>query len=266
MFSLLIISGCTQEITNNSKNDNSPDNPTVEEKVADNRDADISEETIQENINEDENKAIQDAQTFVRIIKEKNAGKLLNLLNESNFYSQLQLNKEQADKIIEGFDMNFALDSLAIQIYYDGIAMNPSRGQYEFLLLDNRNDKEYKEENSLLIRYEENGAIVYHNPYIRYFPYAETMVHKYLDLISEGSVTELASFMNPDDIEVPNWVADETISNYKDNFDSMSMSLRYVNSFIFVIENEEGKKHQIEVIYGDGLMSIKDDFIPDFDY
>jgi hypothetical protein len=31
-----------------------------------------------------------------------------------------------------------------------------------------------------------------------------------------------------------------------------------------VIENGKGKEHVIEVIYGDGIMSIKDDFIPNF--
>lgn len=69
--------------------------------------------------------------------------------------------------------------------------------------------------------------------------------------------------MNPDDIEVPIWVAEDTISNYKNYFDAMDMSVRYLNNFTFVIENGRNQ-HPIEVIYGDGLMSVNDKFTPDF--
>ncbi|CAM3483936.1 hypothetical protein PALU110988_24885 [Paenibacillus lupini] len=87
--------------------------------------------------------------------------------------------------------------------------MYPEGGQYEFALVD-KNFKEYDEENSLVILYQ-NGGIVYRNPYLRYFPYAEKMVLKYIDLINKENTTELAGFLNPDDLAVPDWVADEVI-------------------------------------------------------
>ena len=127
-----------------------------------------------------------------------------------------------------------------------------------------KNLKEHQEDNSLVIRYQADGGIVYHNPYIRYFPYAEKMVVQYLDLIDEGNSIQMASFLNPDDVDVPEWVADEIINNYKDFFNSENMSARYTSRFTFLIENGKGKEHVIEVIYGDGIMSIKDDFIPNF--
>jgi hypothetical protein len=89
------------------------------------------------------------------------------------------------------------------------------------------------------------------------------MVLQYLDHISKGKATELAGFLNPDDIEVPSWVAEKTIMNYEDFFDSGDISIRYINRFVFVAEDGKGKEHVIEVNYGDGLMSIKDDFIPE---
>lgn len=159
--------------------------------------------------------------------------------------------------------MNFDLDILSVQINYDGFAMNPEGGQYEFILVD-KHFKGDNGENSLVIRYEEDGSIVYNNPYIRYFPYAETMVLHYLELINKENATDLARLLNPDDIEVPIWVANKIISNYKLYFDMGNMSIRYTNHFGFVVEDGKGREHAIEVNYGDGLMNIKDDFIPDY--
>ncbi|KRE50916.1 hypothetical protein [Paenibacillus sp. Soil522] len=213
----------------------------------------------QENTDTDEMKAIKDAQELLELIKEKDSDKLLRLLNKS---ARSRLDIEGVNTIIEGFDANFDLKSLSVQINNDGPAMYPEGGQYEFVLVD-KNFKGNHEENSLVIRYQEDGGIVYHNPYIQYFPYAEKLVVKYLDLIDEGNTTELAGFLNPDDVDVPDWVADDIIRNYK-NFFNSDMSVRYKNRFTFVIEDSKGKEHEIEVIYGAGLLSIKDEFIPNF--
>lgn len=218
-----------------------------------------SSPSSQENTDTNEMKAIKDAQGLLELIKEKDSDKLLGLLNKS---ALSRLDIEGVNTIIEGFDANFDLKSLSVQINNDGPAMYPEGGQYEFVLVD-KNFKGNHEENSLVIHYQEDGGIVYHNPYITYFPYAEKMVVKYLDLIDEGNTTELAGFLNPDDVDVPDWVADDIIRNYK-NFFNSDMSVRYKNRFTFVIEDSKGKEHEIEVIYGDGLLSIKDEFIPNF--
>jgi len=207
----------------------------------------------------DETKAIKDAQELLELIKTKDSDELLRTVNMSAF-SQLDI--DGVNTIIEGFNKNFDLESLSVQMNYDGPAMSPvNGGQYEFVLVD-KNFKENHEENSLVIRYQDNGVAVYHNPFIQYFPYAESMVVKYLELIDARNTTKLAKFLNPDDIEVPEWVANEIISNYENFFSSDNMSVRYKNRFTFVIEDSNGKEHEIELIYGDGLMSIRDEFIP----
>jgi hypothetical protein len=214
----------------------------------------------QEDKDTDEIQAIKDAQELLDLIKEKGSDKLLGLLNKSAI-SQLDI--EGVNTIIEGFDVNFDLKSLSVQINNDGPAMYPEGGQYEFVLVD-KNFKGNHEENSLVIRYQEDGVTVYHNPYIQYFPYAESMVVKYVELIDAGNTIELARLLNPDDVDVPEWVANDIIRNYKNFFSFENMSVRYKNRFTFVIENSNGREHEIELIYDAGLLSIKDEFIPNF--
>lgn len=200
--------------------------------------------------------AIDDAEELVETIKERNINELIQLLDDSH------IDEEVANKIIEGFESNFDLNTLSVQIKYDGNAMYPDIGQYEFILLDNKS--EHGNENMLVISYDGEGHKVFHNAYIRYFPYAGKMVSRYLEIIRGENATELALFLNPDDIEVPVWVAEETISNYKDFLEGGSPSIHYSSRFNFVVENGKNGEHVIEVIYGDGLMSINDEFIPDF--
>ena len=214
---------------------------------------------VEEKTNTDEERAMQDAQQLVDSIKSKDAQTIMQLLNVS---ASSPLDNEGVNAIIEGFSINFDIDTLSLQINDQGLSMDPESGQYEFALVD-KNFEAYNEENKLVIRYD-NGDIFYHNPYLNYFPHAEKMVLQYIELISTEQTTELASFLNPDDIIVPEWVADEVIQNYKEFFYSGNMSVRYLNHFTFVIENSKGIEHEIEVMYGDGLMSIKDKLIPDF--
>lgn len=212
----------------------------------------------------DEISALAAATDFVTAIKEKNTAHILEVLKKSYFYSGYE--NKHVDKMIEGFEKNFDLNSLEVELYYDGYAMHADAGQYEFFITD-KNGHEFEQVNSLIIHFEENGeTMYYYHPYIRYFPFAEEMVKNYLDLIARKSIAELAHFMNPDDIVVPEWVAAETINNYSDYFGDQNLKVRHEIGFKFIIENSLGREHQIEVIYGDGLMAIKDEFAPDFDY
>lgn len=259
---LLIVAGCSRSNESYKRNTeevklNEDKGKNVTATIDKSLDSNVALEASQENTSSGEIQAVKDAQEFSDIIKEKDAEKLIQLLTTT------QLDIEGANKIIEGFDVNFDLDTLSVQINYDGLAMNPQAEQFEFILVD-KDFNEDNEEKSLVIRYDADGSKVYDNPYVRYFPYAEEMVLQYLDLISKGKVTELARYLNPDDIVVPSWVAEKTIMNYENFFDSGDISIRYTNRFVFVAEDGKGNEHVIEVNYGDGLMSIKDDFIPEF--
>ena len=253
---MLTLSACTNHVDTEGKIATVTSSGTEESIVP----KEENSPSIQENTDTDEIKAIKDAQELLALIEEKDLDKLLALLNKS---ASSRLDIEGVNTIIEGFDTNFDMRSLSVQINNDGPAMYPEGGQYEFVLVD-KNFKGNHEENSLVIRYQEDGGIVYNNPYIQYFPHAEKMVVQYLELIDKGKTTELAGFLNPDDVDVPNWVANDIIRNYKNFFSSKNMSVRYKNRFIFVIEDSNGKEHEIDVIYDSGLLSIKDEFIPNF--
>ena len=63
---------------------------------------------------------------------------------------------------------------------------------------------------------------------------------------------------------MPVWVAEETIRRYKEHFADRELTLTYVRQFDFVVSDDLGNTHEIRVIYGDGLMGIRDEWIPDF--
>jgi len=255
VFALLLLVGCSGANESGIKGKVDAGNEAV--KGSDTHSESIAVETGQEKENVIEAKALQDAHLFVEVIKQKDEAKLVQILNDP------RLDREGARKAIEGFDVNFDLNTLNASIHYGGLAMHPAGGQYEFRLED-RQRRESIEENTLVIQYAEDGSKTYHNPYVRYFPYAENMVAQYLELIKQEDAAGLASFLNPDDLEIPTWVAEETIQEYKDFFDGKGSSFRYIDRFTFAVGNGTGKEHTVDVVYGDGLMSIKDDFIPDF--
>jgi hypothetical protein len=201
---ILTLSACTNQKSvdtastthvETEDNNNTATSTGTEQNVVPKEETSPSSQSQENTSKNEEKKAVEDAQEFLKLIKEKDADKLLQLLNKSD---PTRLDIEGANKVIEGFDVNFDIDSLSVRINGDGSAMNPAIGQYEFVLAD-KNFKEHPEDNSLVIRYQEDGGIVYHNSYIRYFPYAEKMVVQYLDLIDKGNTIQLASFLNPDD-------------------------------------------------------------------
>jgi len=103
-----------------------------------------------------------------------------------------------------------------------------------------------------------------HNPYIMYFPFAGEMVARYMELIGMEDAEGLAAFLYQDDLEVPVWVAEETIRQYKRFLKGGQPTIRYLERFFFAVDNGQGEEHGIQVIYGDGLMGIRDAFIPDY--
>lgn len=202
--------------------------------------------------------AQRDVNLFLEMMRQGNTKELIPLVNE------LWLNEEiSAAKMIEGFAHNFDLATLTAEPTYEGYAMWPEGGQYEFKLVD-QHGSDNGQENFLVIRYDELGNRYIHHPYIRYFPHAESLVAGYLDLIRQEKAAELASYLNADDLDIPVWVGEEIIRRYKENFAEGEWTLEYIKQFDFVVSDREGKTHDIRVIHGDGLMSIRDEWIPDF--
>jgi nitrate reductase assembly molybdenum cofactor insertion protein NarJ len=100
---------------------------------------------------------------------------------------------------------------------------------------------------------------------IRYYPYAEDRMNKYLQLIKNKDAKGLARMVNPEE-EYPVEKAQQIIEKYSTHFDITTLKPTYnkydKHFFGFELKDEKGNNHQIKVIFGDGLISIRDDFIP----
>ncbi|AGA57372.1 MAG: hypothetical protein C6W55_10290 [Thermobacillus sp.] len=270
---LLVLSGCTQA----NEPVNEPVQPVVEDAIdrngVDKREVPIDPGLVNSGTDAAPEEsphvlaAIDDAETFIEAVKARDADRLVQLLGVTMHFIGTRMDHETAETVIEGFATNFDMDSLTVTMNREGIAWGPAYGQYEFKLSDNRGENRFEpwsDEDRLLIRYEENGTRIFYNPYIRYFPFAGEMVSHYMELIQAEDADGLAVFLNPDDIVVPIWIAEETIDNYKQFLNGDSPNIRYLNRFFFVVANDRNEEHRIQVIFGDGLMGIRDEFIPEF--
>ncbi|RXJ04514.1 hypothetical protein DS745_03785 [Anaerobacillus alkaliphilus] len=202
----------------------------------------------------DSGHALDAARNFINAIKHKNEEQLLALIKSSNLYSRYDLS--YVSKMIEGFEQTFDLPSLEVEL--NDRPANSIDGQFEFVLHDD-GEEDHEGINVFLIRYEGNGDIYYNHPYIRYFPFAEEMVTKYVDLIVTKNVEELGQFIKPMD-GGPERVAEDRIASYQKYFGNVDLAVRHEKGFVFTVENEKGKEHQIEVVFSDGLMTIDDKF------
>ncbi|BBI34185.1 signal peptidase I [Cohnella abietis] len=209
--------------------------------------------------------AIQEAAVFLKLLKARDAEGLLKLLSNTNSYvTQLK----QAKEIIKGFEKNFDLATLEEKIDLSENGTRPEHGQYVFRITDNGNNaqqlEKHRETQILVIIYDSSGHLKIDNSFVTYFPFSESMAQEYLKLIKANKAQELAAFLNSDDLEVPIEVAEKTIKKYKESMDLDSASVHYESWFTYIIKDSKKVKHQINIIFGDGLMGIRDEYVPDF--
>lgn len=204
------------------------------------------------------------AEALIAAMKSRDADQLIPLLNDTFTHdASIRMDRELAEIVIKGFETNFDLDTLAVELQ----SWNLEYKSFEFQLSDSRTGTRtgpWSDDERLVFWYQEDGTRIVYNPYVRYFPYADEMVSRYMELIESEDAEGLAAFLNPDDLEVPVWVAEETISQYKRFLKGDRPTVRYLNRFFFAVNNGQGEEHRIEVVHGDGLMGIRDAFIPEF--
>ncbi len=229
-----------------------------------------SEEQQLTNDNPQDVQALADMTQFIDLVKAKDAAGVHAFLKRSDFFSWFTL--DMASRAIEGLERNFDLASLHAAIDENSNSHSPADRQYGFILVDRDQSADDIDVNSLenqsravTLRYEqETGQPIVHTPYVRYYPFAEEMVQTYMNLIAQDQAAELASFMNADDLEVPLWVAEDTITAYRESLDLGNYSIHNDYGFIYSITDTGGNSHTLEVIYGDGLMGIRDVYTPAF--
>jgi hypothetical protein len=214
--------------------------------------------------------AVADMTRFIELVKTKDAVGVAAYLKRSEFFHWF--NVDLASKVIEGFERNFDLASLYAAIHKESNSHSPVDQQFGFILADKDQTpeslSEYDHTRMVTFRYEqETGQPIAYTAYVRFYPFAESMVEDYVKLIVEDQAAELSSFLNADDLDIPVWVGEDTIKAYKELLDMTnlaSISITNDYGFIYTITDSLGKSHTIEIIYGDGLMGIRDELIPDF--
>lgn len=106
------------------------------------------------------------------------------------------------------------------------------------------------------------------DPFLLYSVYANRLVERYIDAIQSQDIDKLSGVLN---IEETLFSQDELrgiISQYKDLFSLDSLTYQFIGleserqQFLYTISGQNGREHEIKVIYGDGLVSLHDNFIP----
>lgn len=106
------------------------------------------------------------------------------------------------------------------------------------------------------------------DPFLFYSVYANRLVERYVDAIQSQDLEKLGKVLNLEET----WFGQEDLkaiqSKYEDLFSLDSLNYQFTGleserqQFIYTLSGEDGREHEIKVIYGDGLVSLHDNFIP----
>ncbi|MEQ9672559.1 MAG: hypothetical protein RLO19_29955 [Coleofasciculus sp. G2-EDA-02] len=120
-----------------------------------------------------------------------------------------------------------------------------------------------------------NSISVYQDQSIRlddqfllYSVYANRLVERYFDAIQSQDIEKLGKFLNLEGTLFSQEDLRGIISKYEDLFSLDSLNYQFTDlesdrqQFIYTLSGKNGREHEIKVIYGDGLVSLHDNFIP----
>jgi len=108
------------------------------------------------------------------------------------------------------------------------------------------------------------------DPFLLYSVYANRLVERYIDAIQSQDIEKLSQVVNLN-FEETLFSQDELrgiISQYKDLFSLDSLNYQFIGleserqQFLYTISGQNGREHEIKLIYGDGLVSLHDNFFP----
>lgn len=106
------------------------------------------------------------------------------------------------------------------------------------------------------------------DPFLLYSFHADDLVKRYTEAIKSQNLEQISQIFN---YEIEQFNAQElksVLEKYSDSLSLDSLNYRFtgLNSkqqyFTYTLFGNDGKEHEIKVIYGDGLVGIRDDFLP----
>ncbi len=105
-------------------------------------------------------------------------------------------------------------------------------------------------------------------PFLLYSLYANRSVERYMSAIQSQDVEQLSQIVNLEEEFFSKEELKAVLAQYKNLFslENLNYELTGLNPeyqhFIYTLSEKDGDKHEIKVLYGDGLVSINDNFLP----
>jgi hypothetical protein len=105
------------------------------------------------------------------------------------------------------------------------------------------------------------------DPFLLYSIYANHLVEKYTNAVQSQNIEQLSLIVN---VEVERFNQKDlksALAKYNASLSLNTLNYRFtsLNSeqqhFTYTLFGEDGKEHNIQVVYGDGLVGIRDDFL-----
>lgn len=198
--------------------------------------------------------------SFFGLLRQQDSEGLLDFLLESDeeyYKDYLDLDAEDIKTIIKLLAYDIDLET----VYFELAESEPAYAMYTAVGKKGELDVSLPD----LVYIEKTDEKLRLNwTYLRYLPYTESMANEYVRLVKLGDPQELAYFMSVDDLLYTEENAEKIISIYNVYFaDTDSLQLVYNGNFEFMVSDKQGNDHSFTVIYGDGLMGIRDTFAPE---
>ena len=105
-------------------------------------------------------------------------------------------------------------------------------------------------------------------PFLLYSLYANRLVERYISAIQSQEVEQLSQVINLEGEFFSKKEIKTFLAQYKDLFslENLNYELTGLNQehqhFVYTLSGKDGSKHEIKVLYSDGLVSINDSFLP----
>lgn len=122
-----------------------------------------------------------------------------------------------------------------------------------------------------IIQDETTQSIRIVDEFLLYSRWAKALMERYCSALKTQDAASLARTLNADDLPYPVAGAEEAIETYTTYFDVSTLQCQFVGlqpdqGFTYRISGSQSTRpveHFVQVIYGDGLVSVQDDFVPD---
>lgn len=155
-------------------------------------------------------------------------------------------------------------------IRYEFAGISPYAGQMASYWLFN-GDGRYKE---VYFRWDSQNGYLSRDNFLYYSEYVSRLVTAFTEALAKEDTDEIASVLTEDDLVYPKEKVPDIINNFKTIFDLKTITCRFKGNtdgeagqgaFIYLIRGEKNGlpvEHEIRVVYGDGLVALRDELIP----